>query len=304
MSPDLFPSDRHLTSPPEESIFSTSSKRNALEGCILHWAYLSEAVWANELHAQRTRRFWALWTSTQEGILASFSPDLAAVFALAPRRSLPTIGKFEIDSEDKKLTMRVARAREIPRWMPSVPPQPTPAPLPSLTNLPTVLPIPQNTVPASTRTQLAPLPPSVVQPDRTARPVVFAVGLMWEARADVDLYLRIRPGANELFFGRVLTPQGRYIHDFQDRNVRRDYEWAEIWEDVDISQVEAWINLFEGAGPIQGTVCLFYKGNRYQSEFSLPAVQGNRGADGDHHRATSPQWCRINLPQILASPAQ
>jgi hypothetical protein len=254
-----------------------------------------------------------IFTLELKGILANFSADLNAVLAGVPQLALSSIAQYEIDLTDQKLTMRTAQAREIPRWMPSTAPQEVPVLRPgtnstSQANLNSATPS-AIALSAVTETPALPSPPSTIpavgRSDGDRRSVVFALGLMWDSRVDVDLYVRPQPGKDELCFARLVTPQGRYIHDFRDRNTDRDYEWVELWEDVNPSQLEAWINLFEGSGPVHGTISVLYQGRRYSSPFSIPATRGNRGLYNPiTGRTSGPHWQRIDLPQILSGQAQ
>jgi hypothetical protein len=296
MPPDLYPGDGHLLATLDQSIYGLGEPTNCLVGVTLHWCYPSEQVFANDLHAHRLRRFWSLYSSLRGGLLSDFSADLASTLARATKGGLPPVGRFQVESGDTKLEMRVARPRDIPRWMPQQV---------SATNLPAArgsTPVAQPTETAAPASPAVALPwqspQGVVQRDRAARPVVFAVGLMWQARADIDLYIT-PPGAPELFFGNVLGPSGRYLHDFRDANSHHDYEWVELWQEVEPSQVAAWVNYFAGDGPVRGTVCVYYHGQKYLAPFELRATRGNSGADG-RNRELSPYWLKLDLAKIVA----
>ena len=137
----------------------------------------------------------------------------------------------------------------------------------------------------------------MVRPDRTTRAVAFAIGLMWEPNADIDLYVAV-PGSPELWFGNVQGPSGRYLHDFRDRNVGSDYEWVELWTSVDPNQVEAWVNYFKGETPVRGTVCVYFQGRTYLSKFAIQATHGNSGQD-KLVRSSSSYWTKLDIAKII-----
>jgi hypothetical protein len=130
------------------------------------------------------------------------------------------------------------------------------------------------------------------------RLVVLAVGLMWQASADIDLYVRPTATGKELCYFRTLTPQGRYVFDHQRANRSADYEWTEIWDDVNPDEVEVWANYFAGSGPVTGTVCVYFKGRTCLSNFSLSATSGNGGVNSPR-RTSNPHWAKINLTAVL-----
>jgi hypothetical protein len=313
MQPDLYPSDAHLVASPDASVFSTIGKEHRLAGVAVHWIYPSESIWANELHAQRVRRFWTLFVSRQGGYLCDFTADFTSAFQTISDPHPNAVGSFEIDPHDDKLTMRSAAPREIPRWMPHVP---VAAPATNVIRTPSHVTVttrpavtnrtaagqPSPTPATATNAVIFPTPAySAIGPVRSGpdnRLVGLAVGLMWHANADIDLYLRPSPTSAELCFFRIQSPEGRYVHDFRHANSRADYEWIELWDNANPNQVEAWVNYFAGSGRVSGTVCVYYQGRTHLGSFSLAATQGNHGGDPGH-RASSPYWVKLDLSAIL-----
>jgi|GEM_PF-1595942 len=309
MTPDLIPSDGHLVALPEQSLFSITGKTNRLQGSLVHWTYLSESVWANELHAQRVRRFWCLWFGLQSGSLASFSPDLNSVLALVPRKGVPPIGHFQIDTNDTKVMMLTAVPREVPRWLPQATGETNG---PTRTNMP---PSGKSTAapekPAASRQAPARSPAATVAPAvvtqlpawnlaQTINSPLF-VGVAWEsadAALDVDLYVKPFPDAAELSFQRVRTPQGYYVYDWRQPNSRRDYEWVCLQPPVRLDQTTIWLNLFKGHGPISGTVAVHFDNKTYSGGFHIAASRGNGGAHATVRRF-SPSWTHVDLAQVM-----
>jgi len=302
MTPDLFPTDGHFRAPAEDTVFSVAQKEGRLTNAVIRWGYLNESLWANQLHADGTRRFWTLWFALQGGCLGSFTPDIESVLRAASERTGAPVGRYQVDEGESKVTMRVARPREVPRWMPQS--------VQGVNNTPTNRPV--QTAPAQKGTGVATSVvrgtnvakaagiSQVVRPSREARPVVLAIGLMWTARADIDLYVKVPGQAKELSFRNVLNQGGRYIHDYRDSNSRVDYEWVEIWDaSVKPEDLEVWVNYFGGAaGPVSGQVCLYFQGKSYLGEFSIPAESGNLGVDALLRRV-SRHWTRLDIARMV-----
>jgi len=295
MAPDLFPSDGHLAAPTEQSVFSIAAKGNRLRGSLVHWAYLNETLWANEFHAGRVRRFWALWCGLQGGSLASFSPDLNSVLALVPKKAVPPIGEFQINTNDTKVMMLTAVPREVPRWLPQATGETNG---PTRTNMPpsgksTAAPEkPTASRQAAARSSAATVAPAVVTQlpawnlAQTINSPLF-VGVAWEsadAALDVDLYVKPFPDAAELSFQRVRTPQGYYVYDWRQPNSRRDYEWVCLQPPVRLDQTTIWLNLFKGNGPISGTVAVHFDNKTYSGGFHIAASRGNGGGERSESR--------------------
>ena len=301
MSPDLCPSDGHLVAPADQSIFTTIGKQTSLRGSVVLWSYLSEGLFANELHSQRVRRFWALWVNGESGALAGFSPDLSGVLALATQRGLAPIGQYQIDTNDSKITMRTCLPRAIPRWMPesvnalpATPPQPTPAPPSPQANPVMIPPVGPTPVPASAPLSRA-VPAIITTP--------LEIGIAWESgdkTVDLDLYVRATSRAAELFFQRVRTPEGEYVFDWRSPNAGMDYEWVRLSPPIRPDQVSVWINLYEGRGPVTGAMLIHYNERTYRREFRITANRGNRGFQLPT-RAMNPCWTQVDISQVIAS---
>lgn len=340
MIPDLYPSDAHLAAAPEISVFSVVHKQNRLANATLHWAYPSESMWANQLHADRVKRFWTLWVNCQNGTLATFSPDLGAVFLAAPKLFPPTVGNYKLELNDVKVTMRAARPREIPRWLAT--PATDSATVqhnasaripanPANTGVPTRAVAIQPAPPAAVPVAVAPVPPPpqpgpppqaqvpVAPAQAVARPTVplspvldmsaplpvgVDLGLMWSStdqHVDVDVYVRARPGSEEIWYQKTHTPDGVLIKDWTQPNSQTDFEWVKLNPGVRLDQVEAWVNLFKGRGPISGRVALHFENRTFLGSFTIPATSGNGGIDAAS-RQNSSYWTRIDLRQLLTQP--
>lgn len=131
----------------------------------------------------------------------------------------------------------------------------------------------------------------------------LVVGIAWSASVDLDLWVRANPTAHDLYFNNKTTREGRYLHDWRGRNLGVDYEYVELNPDasVDLSEVGAWVNYYEGkASPVQGVVVVIYEGLSYYGEFTLSSPGGNKGRDNGK-RDQSRYWIRLNLAELVKS---
>jgi hypothetical protein len=123
------------------------------------------------------------------------------------------------------------------------------------------------------------------------------IGIRWRGDIDLDLYAKAKPGAETLFFEHTRAPEGYYFKDHRS-SPEREYEFIEFETPVDVYQVEASINFFEGhaSGGPGGEVRIEFDGRIYTGRFALPAENGNEGRTGSRQRDA---WTRIDIPGIL-----
>lgn len=308
MRPDLYPTDGHFRASADETVFSILQKGDCLTNATVRWGYLTESIWANQLHADGTRRFWTLWISLQGGCLGSFSPDFVSVLKASRERSHTPVGRFQVDTNDTKPTMRASRPREIPRWMPQT--VPATNALGWATNSTTSDEIARNlsesTAAPSRRLEVRSRSAGPTPSDAPAPSTALAVGLMWKGfiTTDIDLYVAM-PGQPELSFKHTRHARGFYHHDYVSPNwvdgerSRMSYEFVELQRPVDIRSVRAWINYYSGFTPApSGTVVVWWQGRQYTSTFRISAMIGNHGRDAAR-RESSANWVEIDLLQIV-----
>lgn len=150
-----YPSDGHLALGLRDSVFGVAEKAGRLDRATVHWCYLDQSVWANELHRHSVTRFWSLFVKGQGGTLATFGADLAATFTRATQTNLPPVLRAEVEPADDKPVMRSARPRTLPAWLeqiskPSaITPDPPPAPRAPVTTPAEVEPAPVEPTPTA-----------------------------------------------------------------------------------------------------------------------------------------------------------
>ncbi len=260
----FFPSDGHLLAPAEKSIFGLKDAADSLPGVAVHFGYFGDP-WANELHQQKITRFWNLFLKLQGAQLTTFTGDLPTIF-IAVRGQADAAGhrvtRDEIDPTQTKVEMlRISREVGVTDWI-------------------------TRDLPAGHR----PPPPNV-----TVGPM--KIGIRWHGDIDLDLYARPNRGAETLFFQHTQTPEGYYFKDHRS-SPDREYEFIEFTEPVDVRQVEAHINFYEGKAPegLGGELRIEFQGRIYTEDFTLEADHGNQGRGGDRQRAF---WTAIDVSQVL-----
>ncbi len=283
---EAFPSDAHLAADPRDSVFGIASKRQALTGVSVHWAYFRDCF-VNDFHKGRLGRFWSLFVRGQGGACSTFAPHVGLAFQRAKQGITEPFLRAEVDPNETKVEMRHVSLRATPVWFP--PTNQVPARLPDTATSPVTQ--------TSPRLSAASLP---VAP----RTGITGIGIMWSAPGcDFDLWVKPTPTARDLYFGHTQSPEGRYYHDYRDRNQGVDYEYVELKNPVDLRQVKAYVNFFKGAAANpSGLVVLHYGDRTYQASFTLRAPSGNQAAARDQ-RAQSPHWVEIDLMQLLQAAA-
>jgi len=318
-----FPSDAHLISDQQRSVFGCALRKNVLNGVTVHYAFLN-ARFLNDYHQERITRFWALYCQQTGGALCSFCPDRAVAFQRAAENIQQPCVEVWLDSTDTKFEMRQVVRRSVPlftsvtndvnRVAITSDIQQVVAPPPSVVadaspRTPAGAP-PTNPPPSAAVTQ-PPAPPAAQPPPTIVKliesfPVKptankVGIGIAWAASVDLDLWVRANPNARELYFHNTATREGRYFRDWRDRNMGTDYEYVELnpTSALDLAQVGCWVNYYEGKTcPVGGVVVVFYEGKSYYSEFTLNAPGGNKAGDKDK-RNQSRYWVRIDLGDVV-----
>ncbi|MBI4663038.1 MAG: hypothetical protein HY735_29870 [Verrucomicrobia bacterium] len=259
-----FPSDGHLAATRERSVFGIKGRGQALENMVVHLAYFGDP-WVSGIHQEKILRFWELYLRGQGARLATFSGDLVTAFnAMRPSSGAVEARdrRYALDPAQSKIEMlRITRDVGVADWI-------TRDVLPDVQRGP---------------------------PSTTVGPM--KIGIRWQGNIDLDLYSTPRPGAETLFFEHTRTPEGYYFKDHRS-SPGREYEFIEFESPVNIWQVEAMINFYEGSGPggPSGEIRIEFEGKIYTGKFSLPASRGNQGRSG---RSQADFWTRINVQEIL-----
>jgi hypothetical protein len=259
-----FPSDGHLQVSWEQSVYGLRGRTNSVATLSVHWAYFGDP-WQSDLHREKVTRFWHLYLERHAARLATFSGDLATVLRAFPKgvsASGPIPSGWAIDPRQTKVEMlRTGRDVEVSDW-----------------------------IARDTPSNLALHPPgTLVGP--------MKIGIRWSASVDLDLYAKPRRGAETLYFEHVRSPEGYYYKDHRS-SPGREFEFVEFESPVDVREIDASINFYEGSWPggARGEVRIEFDGRIYSAPFIIPASEGNRGRSG---RRQQDFWVKIPVQTVL-----
>ena len=259
-----FPSDGHLLASRDQSVFGIKDRAETLTGIVVQFGFF-EDPWVSEIHREKIGRFWALYLKGQGARLGAFCGDLPTVFnaaRLASSSSEAPEKTYEIDRAQSKIEMlRISRDIGVADWL--------------------------------TRDVLANSPSG--PPSITVGPM--KIGIRWRGNLDLDLYSTPRPHSETLYFERTRSPEGYYFKDHRT-SPEREYEFIEFETPVDVWQVEALVNFYEGRSPggLSGEVRIEFEGKIFAAQFSLAVSHGNKGRSG---RSQGEYWTRLDVPAIL-----
>jgi hypothetical protein len=217
------------------------------------------------LHKEKVTRFWGLYLERRAAQLAAFTGDLPTAllgFRQPSSTSISSSKHRTVDSSQTKIEMlRVSRKVEIADWL--------------------------------TRDHLSEL----AQAPPTLMTGPMKIGIRWRHNIDLDLYATPRPGAETLFFQHLRSPEGYYYKDHRS-SPGKEYEFIEFESPVDIREVEAFVNFYQGSCPggPGGEVRIEFDGRIYGAPFSIPAEEGNLGRSG---RSQHEFWTRIPVQELL-----
>jgi hypothetical protein len=259
-----FPSDGHLQASRERSVFGFIEDGDKSPTCLVHWAYFGDP-WINDLHRENVTRFWTVYLDKRGAKLLTFSADLPSVvggFRVGSTGPQAAVRHWTVDARDTKLEMlRVSRNVEVADWL-TRDTLPDPAPRP---------------------------PSSMVGP--------LKIGIRWKENIDLDVYATPRRGAETLFFQHTRSPEGYYNKDHRS-SPGREYEFIEFESPIDVREMEASVNFYEGSCPggPSGEIRIEFEGRLYSGAFSIQASEGNLGRSGPSQRRF---WTRIPIQEIL-----
>ncbi|MBI2947723.1 MAG: hypothetical protein HYY23_08750, partial [Verrucomicrobia bacterium] len=248
-------------------VFGIKDRAGALKDIVVYLGFFGDP-WVSEIHQEKIARFWTLYLKGQGAKLAAVCGDLATVFnavRAGSGASETRDARYEINRAQSKIEMlRITRDIGVADWI-------TRDVLPNISQR----------------------PPSI-----TVGPM--KIGIRWQGNLDLDLYATPRSGAETLFFEHTRSPEGYYFKDHRS-SPQREYEFIEFETPVDVWQVQAMVNLYEGNAPggASGEIRIEFDGKIFSGHFALSASHGNRGRSG---RSQGEFWTRIDVPAILKLP--
>lgn len=255
-----FPSDGHLLASRDQSVYGLKSREGALKNTRVHLCWFGDP-WVSEIHREKIGRFWSVYLAMQGAALGTFCGDLPTAFN-ALRSSTPALARHELDRSSSKIEMlRISREVAESDW-----------------------------ITREVIANAATAPPSV-----TAGPM--KIGIRWKGNIDLDLYATPASGAQTLFFEHTRSPEGYYFKDHRS-SPEREFEFIEFEQPVNVYDVRARINFFEGRVPNgpAGEARVEFAGRIYTGRFNLAARHGNEGREGSGQEAF---WFDLDLQEIL-----
>lgn len=254
-----FPSDGHLLASRDKSVYGRRDGANSLRNVVVHFGYFGDP-WTSELHRQKISRFWNLFLKTQGAQLASFTGDLPTIFNAVRSGDMAAARneQDEIDPSQAKIEMlRITRDMGTADWI-------------------------THELPANHRS-----------PPPTTRIGPMKIGIRWQGDIDLDIYAQARADAERLFFQHTRAPEGYFYKD-QRTSPDREYEFIEFTQPVDVREVRAAVNFYEGSMPggARGDIRIEFQGRIYTGRFELPAGHGNQGREGPSQEGF---WTEIDV---------
>jgi hypothetical protein len=259
-----FPSDGHLLASREESVYGFNSGDGTTQRLLVDWAYFGDP-WMSDLHREKVERFWALYLERRGGRLASFSADLATAMSAfsseTPGTTAAANGWIADSTQTKPEMIRASRSVPLVDWLTG-----------------------------DAFSNATPPPPS-----RMAGPL--KIGIRWKENIDLDLYATPRPDAETLFFQHTHSPEGYYFKDHRS-SPGREYEYIEFESPVDIRDLKAFVNFYDGSCPggPRGEVRIEFLNRIYRGTFAIASSEGNQGRSG---KSQARFWTEIPIREIL-----
>ena len=258
-----FPSDGHLVAPRDKSVYSLERRHDSLQDVVIDFGY-PEDPWISDIHRQRVARFWTLYAQLQGAVLHRFTGDLATVFdslTVSPHDQATPRTSCELDSDSTKPEMiRITRDIGMADWITSD--------------------VPRN---------LGIRPPSIQRGP-------MKIGIRWTENIDLDLYAKPDRNRETLFFQNTESADGYYFKDHRS-SPQNEYEYIEFEEPVDIWNMKASVNFYEGQTPSpgpSGEIRIEFDNHTYVGRFTITQTHGNHGGTEQ-----SAYWASIDVPKIL-----
>jgi hypothetical protein len=263
MAHGSFPSDGHLLASRDQSVYGLKTRAELLKDARIHFCWFGDP-WVSEVHREKIGRFWTLYIEGQGATLATFCGDLPTTFNAV--RGQPALlareQRYQLDRASTKIEMlRISRDVDTGDWI----------------------------------TRDVVLNAANTPPSTTSGPM--KIGIRWKGNIDLDLYSTPKEGSETLFFEPTRVPEGYYFKDHRS-SPEREFEFIEFEKPIDVWQVQARINFFEGRtqNSPTGEIRIEFAGRIYTGSFTVQAHRGNEGRDGS---GQEDYWFQIDVPKLL-----
>ncbi len=269
MEDGYYPSDGNLSATSRESIYGLRDAVGRLKDIEIHWACL-EMPYRDADHELVVERWWSLYSSRQGAVLRSCEESLSNVTSYLTDRNSTRVVSDDMPNSDARVGMHQVQAR-------------------------TLLPVGENQDSAlhflqTDNVESRPLSATLVKGCR--------IGIRWQGKHDLDLFVRPTSSAKELYFGHNRSEKGRHIKDFISEPSGVDtYEVVELEGAVDLSELQISVNTYRGQKSVEeivGSVRMEINGRVYSKPFRLAASEGNKGTDKAGNRSSSIFWAVVD----------
>jgi hypothetical protein len=259
-----YPSDAMLV---KDTPYRTTE--NSLSNMSLHWIYLKEDFFCNEIQKEKLMRFWSLYAQRSGAYLYSWTGGDDLVWKRIGSKLEPI--KYAFDTTDDKAVMLACRhtqpvSREI--W--------------------TVV---ESSASEETATATIETPASTGQ--------LSELGIRWTGNIDLDIFASDGHGT-ELSYKNATSAYATHMKDFLSAPTGSNgYETIVYNNPVRIERIkDIWINFYGGQTNDDGPEVELrarIDGKFYQKKVKIEATSGNSGGG---NRETSKNWLKIPIMEM------
>lgn len=279
-----YPSDGHLSGPPELTPFSVVGKQALLRQVSVYWGWIGDPPWAGRAHQVKVEEFWRKYVAGMQGALRAFGAgvDLAFDQSVSGRNGALVTPEVDVDAKLEMLGTQ------------SVP-------------MDVAIEIMLTSATDDLRGRYSQTTP-LTDEERSGK---VRIAILWEQLdCDMDLYVSIGRSdpSEELYYARRTSDLGIFRKEFDPIDgvppPSMGYEYVELQQVADVRTVQLSVNFFAGNAPdgVRGSIRVgIGEGNDLRVlvyPFAVPASDGNRGADRDD-RWTSRHWFVRYLGDML-----
>ncbi|MEL6692380.1 MAG: hypothetical protein AAFQ12_05020 [Pseudomonadota bacterium] len=267
------PSDGHITASQGQSPYGMAGLDGALKGTPVHITTDGYEWVRNSRHESMVHRFNALTVETLGSPLVTFNTDREQLIARVHSGIDEPALTFERSSSDKLEMIHVGLDRA-----PGAP------------------------------IHERPIAETPLSASEARRAIDVEVGINWSCACDMDIYVRPHDEAETVFYGNVLTNEGRFYRDYRNgRDLLNGLESITLHAPVDLSETVIGVNFYSGNAPdgVSGEVRLSVGDKTYAKPFEIGSTRGNgaRGADAAFAQKAPPNefWVVMTGAEVVSN---
>ena len=252
------PSDGHITASLGHSPYGMAGLEGAFKATPVHFSSEGYEWIRNSRHEDMVHRFHALMADTLGSPLVTFNNDRAQLIKQVSKGVDQAAMSFERSASQKLEMIHVGLDR---------------AP--------------------STPIHERPVTETPLSAAQSRRAIDVEVGINWSCACDMDIYVRPSAGAETIYYGNVLTNEGRFYRDYRSgRDLLNGLESISLHAPVDLAEMVIAVNFYSGEAPdgVSGEVRLAVGDKTYAKPFEISAQTGNqaKGAEAAIRNRAAP----------------